>query len=612
MKSALWRGEVAIAGAMLCAAACATQDGSTGPEGNPPPVLATLTPSVVSSGGPGFTLTAVGSRFVPGSVIRWDGVSRATLYVSATELTAPVSAAEITAGRVVNVSVFTPPPGGGESSALPFTIGHPVPFLTSVSPSTVAAGGAAFTLTVSGTGFSTSSLVRWDGSDRPTTVVSAAELRAEVSQADITQAGTRQVTVHTPAPGGGTSQPVELSVLNPSPAVATLSPAYGPKDGGAFALTVNGNQFVAASVVRWDGANRPTTFVSRTRLTASIPASDLAQVGTVQITVVSPGPGGGESPPVPFTVGITSLAAVSLEVNDIVYDSTRNRIYGSVVNTDVNRGNSIAKIDPATGAIEATVFVGSDPRKLAIADNGEYLYVGLQGAAAVRRVNLATFTADIQFALGSDGFLGPFYVEDMEVVPGAPSSIAVSRMNNGFSPRHTGVAIYDDGVMRPTTTPGHTGSNVIEFSATPTTLYGYNNETTDFGLRRMAISSSGVTVTSTVAGVISGFFLDIAFAGGLVYATSGAVVNPTAGTLVGTINATGFVRPDAANTRVFFLAPGTQTIRSFSTTTFTPMASLTVPGVGGATGSLIRWGPDGLAFRTSGQIVVLKTSLVTP
>ena len=37
-------------------------------------------------------------------------------------------------------------------------------------------------------------------------------------------------------------------------------------------------------------------------------------------------------------------------------------------------------------------------------------------------------------------------------MPGQSSTIAVSRRNVGFSPKHEGVAIYDDGVMRPTTT----------------------------------------------------------------------------------------------------------------------------------------------------------------
>jgi hypothetical protein len=58
---------------------------------------------------------------------------------------------------------------------------------------------------------------------------------------------------------------------------------------------VNGSGFVATSKVRWNGADRPTTFVSASQLTASIPSSDIAAAGTAQVTVFNPIPGGGTS-----------------------------------------------------------------------------------------------------------------------------------------------------------------------------------------------------------------------------------------------------------------------------------------------------------------------------
>jgi hypothetical protein len=100
----------------------------------------------------------------------------------------------------------------GVPSVAPFiqvtatTITVPAPTVSSVSPSTASAGGAAFTLTVNGTGFvANQSVVRWNGSDRATTFVSATQLGAAISAADVAAAGTATVTVFTPAPGGGTS-----------------------------------------------------------------------------------------------------------------------------------------------------------------------------------------------------------------------------------------------------------------------------------------------------------------------------------------------------------------------------------------------------------------------
>jgi hypothetical protein len=199
----------------------------------------------------------------------------------------------------------------------------------------------------------------------------------------------------------------------------------------------------------------------------------------------------------------------------------------------------------------------------------------------------------------------------MEVLPGNPQAIAVSRKYLGVSPRHAGVAIYDDGVQRPNATPGHTGSNVIKFSSIGSTLYGYNNETTEFGFRRMSVDESGVTVVDATSNLISGFGVDIRFDDGLIYATSGRVIDPEALTIVGTFSVPPFgalVAPDSTVSRVFFLSGSS--LLAFDQRTFLPVGSLDIPGVAGTPSSLILWGTDGLAFRTStDQVFLIQTSL---
>ena len=56
-------------------------------------------------------------------------------------------------------------------------------------------------------------------------------------------------------------------------------------------------------------------------------------------------------------------------------------------------------------------------------------------------------------------------------------------------------------------------------------LYGYNNETSEFGFRRMTINASGVTVTNTTQNLISGSS-DIRYSNGYIYSTSGKVIDP--------------------------------------------------------------------------------------
>jgi Abnormal spindle-like microcephaly-assoc'd, ASPM-SPD-2-Hydin/Beta-propeller repeat len=100
---------------------------------------------------------------------------------------------------------------------------NPVPSLTAISPASATAGSAAFTVTVTGTGFVAASTIDWDGTALTTSYVSATQLTASVPSPDIASSGTAQVTVSTAGPGGGTSSPLTFAVNAATP-VANLSP----------------------------------------------------------------------------------------------------------------------------------------------------------------------------------------------------------------------------------------------------------------------------------------------------------------------------------------------------------------------------------------------------
>ncbi|MDB5742946.1 MAG: Kelch domain protein [Polaromonas sp.] len=288
-----------------------------GTQSNTPlPSLASMAPSSATAGGTAFTLSVMGSNFVNASKVRWNGADRPTTFVSSTQLSAAIPAGDIAAAGTAQVSVFNPAPGGGTSPALAFSVNapppppanNPAPVLSSIAPTSAAAGGAAFTLTATGTNFIASSKVRWNGAERPTTYVSATQLSAAIPASDLQAAGTAQVIVVTPTPGGGTSAQQTFTVtgapapVNPVPALASLVPTSTTAGGAGLTLTVNGSNFVTGSRVRWNGADRTTTFVSATRLTATLLATDTAAPGTAQVTVFNPTPGGGTSGAQAFTV----------------------------------------------------------------------------------------------------------------------------------------------------------------------------------------------------------------------------------------------------------------------------------------------------------------------
>jgi hypothetical protein len=94
--------------------------------------------------------------------------------------------------------------------------GSPVPLVNQpLVPDAVAPGGAAFVLTLNGSGFVSGSVVRWNGSALATTFVSGSQLKASVPASDVLQPGTASVTVVNPGPGGGTCPKSPERTLTP-------------------------------------------------------------------------------------------------------------------------------------------------------------------------------------------------------------------------------------------------------------------------------------------------------------------------------------------------------------------------------------------------------------
>jgi subtilase family serine protease len=177
-----------------------------------PPVLSTISPTSALVGSAAFTLSVSGSNFISGAVINFNGQPQPTTSVSSTSLTAAISASSIAAAGSFSVTVTNPAPNGGTSAASTFTVNNPLPVLNSISPTSVAVGSPAFTLSVSGSNFNASSVVNFNGQAVSTTFVSATALTASIPATDVATAASDSVTVSNPAPGGGTSTAASFSV----------------------------------------------------------------------------------------------------------------------------------------------------------------------------------------------------------------------------------------------------------------------------------------------------------------------------------------------------------------------------------------------------------------
>src|ERR1700676_1138856 len=69
------------------------------------------------------------------------------------------------------------------------------------------------------------------------------------------------------SPSSFNNQPSPPNGSNPTPTITTISPSSTVVAGSAFTLTINGTNFVAASMVNFGGAAPTTMFVSATQLT---------------------------------------------------------------------------------------------------------------------------------------------------------------------------------------------------------------------------------------------------------------------------------------------------------------------------------------------------------
>jgi IPT/TIG domain len=598
----------ALLGAVL--AACGDGGGgSTGPEPAPPPVLAAISPDEAGVGDGGVLLTATGRGFQRTSAIRWNGTELSTTYVSETGLRAAVPAALLETGGQASVDVVTPEPGGGVSAARGFTVRYAAPTLASLSVDTATVGRAGVTVTVTGTGFAAATQVRWNGEARATTFLGPTQVSFALTGAEA--AGGAQVTVANPQPGGGVSAAASFIVLNPVPAITLLPSAGATAGSGPFTLTLHGTGFVEGSEVEWNGARRETLFVDSTRLRVAVTAADVASPRTIGLRVTNPTPArypARASGTAAFTVralgaATFTVARVPVTGNDLAWDPGTGRFYVSVPPHGGFLANLVVAIDPVDARVTGTLGVGEQPTWLARSDDGRYLYVALYAAGSVRRVDLTSFRAGLEFLLPADEHAG-----DLEAVPGEPGSVAVARYRKGTTPPLSGVTIYDEGVARPASAPGHIGAERVEFAGGAAALFGYAAD----AFYTLSVRPDGVHQGPPGVGLVSGPYTDIVGVAGRIYSTRGEVVDAGRRARLGRFAVeSGNVTADPATGRAF--VANVDGIHVFDLNTFELLGTLAVPysPYYFETG-LVRWGSDGLAFLARDELVLVRSPLVAP
>lgn len=232
----------------------------TGTELTAPPTIIGFTPSARQVGG---AVTIRGSLFTGATAVSFNGTAQPTFTVvndTTITTTVPVGA---TTGPVSVTNAY-----GTGTSASNFII-IPAPTISSFSPGS---GTFGTSVTVTGTGFTWATAVKFNGVSTPFTVVS-------------------NTTITTTVPNGATSG--NIRVINPADSVESTNPfnvfgvptvtSFTPGSGSVGAsVSITGTGFNAVTAVRFNGVNASYTVNSSTDISATVPVG--ASTGTISVT----------------------------------------------------------------------------------------------------------------------------------------------------------------------------------------------------------------------------------------------------------------------------------------------------------------------------------------
>ena len=599
---------------------------------SPTPLVTGISPQTAPAGA-AIVITITGTGFEVNSVAEWNGSPRPTTFVLPTKLQISLSAGDLQNPGTGKIIVSNPGPGASATGPAQLTIvGTGTPAITTVTPPNTLANTAPSSplpITIQGTNFAANATVSANNQALTIASQTATSIVTAIPQASLAQQGALSLVVTNPGPSPLPSNAYVFNVVG-VPAINTITPNSAPIGSPDLTIQVTAGGIFPDSIVEWNGTPLATTPIYSpppfglgasilAGLQATIPAADLSMFVTASITVSSPENAGAVSS---LQIFPTYLP---LPNNTLIYNPHDGMLYASVPGyAGPGLGNSVVAIDPNTGVIARTIPVGSEPNKLTISDDGTEMYVGLDGAAAVRQVSLSTGTAGLQFTLGGGTGIydAPFTAAAVASLPGEPNSVAVLDST-------ATVSIYDAGAARTNTAmlDGYFNQNTgsLSFGPSAATLYATRFNDGGSNLAQLTIDPTGVSAT-TYFPVPLYDFGSIQFDAGSLYLSNGAVLNAANGASLGqfyvtpTTYAAGPIVSDSSLQKAWIIPETVLTndgnqVLAFNENTFIQAGSIIVNGTStGGDGlnavNLVRWGQNGLAFNTPTQIYVLHSPVV--
>ncbi|HVB88281.1 MAG TPA: IPT/TIG domain-containing protein [Candidatus Dormibacteraeota bacterium] len=311
MKFSRWAVPGLLAGFLLVLGGCS----SSAPPYNQTPAITAIVPSNITAGSQDFSIFISGTGFISSSKGTtfgyWNGSPRSTTYNLTTgQLQMTVLASDVATAGQAQLTVVSPPPGGGEAlSAATFYIEAPQaswPVISSIAPASASLNAKPPLITITGSNFVVGDVVTWNGQSRASgsAYLDQNHMTIQPVATDMANAGNASISV---SDSGlvNASPSVDFAINRSnaaSPSVSSLSPSSATTGAPDLQVVVRGSGFVANSTVLWNSIPVATAYLSGSQLIAVIPAGDLATAASVDVSVMTPAPGGGTSSASTFTI----------------------------------------------------------------------------------------------------------------------------------------------------------------------------------------------------------------------------------------------------------------------------------------------------------------------
>ncbi|MHB8512331.1 MAG: beta strand repeat-containing protein [Actinomycetota bacterium] len=342
---------------------------------NAAPNLGSATPSALGQHATSQSITLVGSGFESGAIASFSGSGvtiNSSSFVDATHLSLNVSIDPGAATGTRDISLTNPDGATTAVCAACFTV-DAAPTVSLVNPSSRGPGATSQSLTISGTGFTSGSVVSFSGSGvsvDSTQMSDAQHLVAVVSVSSSAASGARDITIGNPDAGFVVCS--ACFTVNPPPAVSFIAPSSLGQGAVSQAVTLTGTGFMPGTSASLSGTGatlNSVTYIDATHLDATISVSSSAPTGSRDITITNPDGGSPvvcsgcfvvNAAPTLSSVGPNAMGAgattQNVTLNETGLESGATLSFGDGITV-----NSVSVIDATHGSANITVSSSAVP-----------------------------------------------------------------------------------------------------------------------------------------------------------------------------------------------------------------------------------------------------------